>query len=320
MKEISIKEIEGFRIGNAENLEAGTGMTVILTPKGTKGGVDVRGGGPASRDTQLLNPLMTTDEVNAVVLSGGSAFGLDSAGGVMQRLEEEGIGFDVGVTVVPIVCQADIFDLSVGRADVRPDKAMGYEATVNAEKENYQDGNFGVGTGASLGKARMDAGVMKSGVGSYAVQVGELKVGVVVVVNAFGDVYDWETGKELAGLRAEDGETLLCTEDFLYDKNEVWENKFVGNTTLAVVITNGNFTKSQLCKISGMAHDGMARAIRPVHSSCDGDAVFALGSGKVSADMDMVGALAARVLSEAIKRAVTSAEPAYGYPSWKSLK
>lgn len=320
MKEINIKDIEGFHIGNAENQEAGTGMTVVLAPKGTKGGVDVRGGGPASRDTQLLNPLMTVDEVNAIVLAGGSAFGLDAAGGVMQRLEERGIGYPVGVTVVPIVCQADIFDLAVGRVDVRPDKAMGYEATVNAEKDNYQDGNHGVGIGATIGKARRGKGAMKSGVGSYAVQVGDLQVGVVVVVNAFGDVYDWETGKELAGLRAEDGETLLCTEDFLYDKNEVWDNKFVGNTTLAVVMTNGIFSKAQLCKIAGMAQDGMARSIRPVHSSGDGDTIFTLGSGKVPADMDMVGALAARVLSVAIKKAVMSAEPAYGYPSWKSLK
>lgn len=195
MREISIKEIENIKIGNAEHKEAGTGCTVIICESGAPTGLDVRGGGPASRDTELLKPVSAAQSIHAVLLSGGSAFGLDAAGGVMQYLEERDVGFDVGITKVPLVCQSCLFDLGVGNFKVRPDKKMGYEACLNAEKGNYKDGNVGAGTGATVGKLHGADDCMKSGIGSYAVQIGELKVGAIVAVNALGDIYDWKSGK-----------------------------------------------------------------------------------------------------------------------------
>jgi len=319
MKEIRIQEIENIKIGNAENREAGTGCTVILCEKGAPAGLDVRGGGPASRETELLKPMAAAEVIHAVLLSGGSAFGLDAAGGVMEYLEERNIGFDVGITKVPLVCQSCLFDLGVGDYKVRPDKAMGYEACENAEKGNYSDGNYGAGTGATVGKLYGKDFCMKSGIGSYAVQIGELKVGAVVAVNALGDIYDWKTGKKVAGLLARDKKTFLCTEDEVYKSYEVVKNKFVKNTTIGAVITNAKFQKSQLCKIAGMTHDGYARSIRPVHTTADGDSIYALSVGDVAADQDMVGTLAAQVMSEAILRAVSSAESAYGFPAVKDL-
>ena len=318
-QEINIKEIKGIRIGQTENEAAGTGCTVILSENGMAAGLDVRGGGPASRESELMNPLAAAKEIHAVVLAGGSAFGLDAAGGVMQYLEERGIGFDVGVTKVPLVCQADLFDLTVGNPLVRPDKAMGYEACIQSEKGNYRDGNYGAGCGATIGKfAGMDF-CMKSGIGSYALQIGELQVGAVVAVNALGDIYDWKTGEKLAGLLAEDKKSFRRTEDLMYASTEAVENKFTGNTTIGVVITNGKFDKSRLCKIAGMAHDGYARSIRPVHTSADGDSIYAVSVGNVSADQDLTGTLAAEVMSEAIIRAVKNSESAYGFPAARNF-
>jgi L-aminopeptidase/D-esterase-like protein len=319
MKEISIKEIENIKIGNAQKKEAGTGCTVIIAEKGAPTGLDVRGGGPASRESELLKPMAAAQAVHAVLLSGGSAFGLDAAGGVMEYLEEHDIGFDVGITKVPLVCQSCLFDLNVGDFRVRPDKKMGYEACVNAEKGNYQDGNAGAGTGATVGKMRGGEGCMKSGIGSYAVQIGELKVGAIVAVNALGDIYDWKNGKKIAGLLAEDNKTFIDTEEELYKKYDVVENKFVENTTIGIIITNAKFNKTQLCKIAGMTHDGYARSIRPVHTTADGDSIYAMSVGDVEADQDMVGSLAAQVMSEAIIKAVMSAETAYGFPAAKTL-
>ena len=204
MKTISIKDIEGIRIGNAQNFTGGTGCTVILSETGMCAGLDVRGGGPASRESELLKPLAAAQSIHAVLLGGGSAFGLDAAGGVMQFLEEKGIGFDVGVTKVPLVCQSDIFDLTVADAHVRPNKEMAYEACKGAYADNYQDGNFGVGTGATVGKFRGMDYCMKSGIGSYAVQIGELKVGALVAVNALGDIYDHHSGRIVAGMLNEE--------------------------------------------------------------------------------------------------------------------
>ena len=293
-KEISIKEIKGIRIGQAENAEAGTGCTVFLSEKGMAAGLDVRGGGPASRESQLLNPLAAAQAIHGILLAGGSAFGLGGADGVMKYLEERGIGFEVGPSLkVPLVCQADLFDLTVGDPHIRPDKAMGYEACINAEKDgtgNYRDGNYGAGCGA------------------------------VVAVNALGDIYDWKTGQKIAGLLAENKKSFRSTEELMYASTKVVENKFTGNTTIGVVLTNGKFHKTSLCKIAGMAHDGFARSIRPVHTSADGGSIYAVSVGNVSADQDLVGTLAGEVMSEAIIRAVESAESAYGYPglgSWK---
>ena len=322
-KEISIQEIKGIKIGQSENQAAGTGCTVFLSETGIRAGLDVRGGGPASRESELLNPLAAAQVIHAIVLAGGSAYGLGAADGVMKYLEEKGIGFEVGPSLkVPLVCQSDLFDLTVGDPYIRPDKAMGYDACLRAEENgtgNYRDGNFGAGCGATVGKfAGMDY-CMKSGIGSYAVQIGELQVGAVVAVNALGDIYDWKTGKKIAGLLAEDRKTFRSTEELMYASTEIVENKFTGNTTIGVIITNGKFEKASLCKIAGMAHDGYARSIRPVHTTADWDSIYAVSVGDVEADQDLTGVLAAEVMSEAIIRAVMSAEGAYGYPGVRDL-
>lgn len=316
VREIPITEIQNIRIGQVENVEAGTGCTAFICPEGMRAGLDVRGGGPASRESQLLNPLMAAQAIHGILLSGGSAFGLDAAGGAMQYLEEQDIGYDVGVTKVPLVAQADLFDLTVGDTFVRPDKQMGYEAARLAlEDPNYLDGNYGAGCGATVGKIGGMETCMKTGIGSYALQVGEIQVGAVVAVNAIGDVFDWKTGKQIAGLLNWDKSELRSTSEVMKASLQVVENRFTDNTTLGVVITNAHFEKAQLCKIAGMAHDGYARSIRPVHTSYDGDSIYAVSVGEAAADQDAVGILAAEVVSEAIKRAVFSAESAYGYPS-----
>ena len=322
-KEISIQEIKGIKIGQSENQAAGTGCTVFLSETGMRAGLDVRGGGPASRESELLNPLAAAQVIHAIVLAGGSAYGLGAADGVMKYLEEKGIGFEVGPSLkVPLVCQSDLFDLTVGDPYIRPDKAMGYDACLRAEENgtgNYRDGNFGAGCGATVGKfAGMDY-CMKSGIGSYAVQIGELQVGAVAAVNALGDIYDWKTGQKIAGLLAEDRKTFRSTEELMYASTEIVENKFTGNTTIGVIITNGKFEKASLCKIAGMAHDGYARSIRPVHTTADGDSIYAVSVGDVEADQDLTGVLAAEVMSEAIIGAVMSAEGAYGYPGVRDL-
>lgn len=238
----------------------------------------------------------------------------------MRYLEERGIGFDVGVTKVPLVCESCLFDLAVGDARIRPDQAMGYAACENAQTGNYRDGNYGAGCGATVGKLYGKDFCMKSGIGSYAVQIGELKVGAIVAVNALGDIYDWKTGEKAAGLLAQDKKSFLALDQEMYRSYEVVENRFTGNTTIGAIITNAKFDKSRLCKIAGMAHDGYARAIRPVHSSADGDSIYALSTGTIAADLDMVGTLAAEVMAEAILRGVKSAEAAYGLPAWRDLR
>ena len=314
--EIPITEMKLIRIGQTENVQAGTGCTVLIAENGMAAGLDVRGGGPASRESQLLNPLMAAQAIHAVVLSGGSAYGLGAANGVMQYLEEKGFGYDTGFALVPLVVQADIYDLSVGDPHVRPDAAMGYQAAKNAfENPNYRDGNYGAGCGATVGKIAGMETCMKAGIGSYALQIGELQVGAVAVVNALGDVYDWKTGEQIAGLLTEDKQALRNTSEYMKHSIAAVENKFTGNTVLVAIITNAEFSKTQLCKIAGMGHDGMARSIRPVHTSADGDSIFALSVGQVKADQDLVGILAAEAVSEAIIRAVESPDSAYGYPS-----
>lgn len=319
MKEIPITRMEHIYIGNAQNREAGTGCTVLLSPQGAPTGLDVRGGGPASRESELLRPVATADVIHAVLLSGGSAFGLDAAGGVMRYLEERDIGFDVGITKVPLVCESCLFDLAVGDAHVRPGQAMGYEACVQAYQGGYRDGCWGAGTGASVGKFRGRDCAMKSGIGSYAVQIGQLQVGAVVALNALGDIYDWKNGQKVAGMLTPDHGAFLNTEEELYRSYEVVKNKFVGNTTIGAVITNGRFTKTEMNKVASMAHNGYARAIRPVHTTADGDSIYAMSVGEVEADLDMVGTLAAQVMAEAILQAVRHAESAYGLPALRDL-
>ena len=320
MMEIPITDIRPIRIGQVENADAGTGCTVLICENGMRAGLDVRGGGPASRESQLLNPLMAAQQIHAIVLAGGSAYGLGTANGVMEYLEEHGYGYDTGFALVPLVAQADIYDLSVGKSTVRPDAAMGYEAARRAfEAPNYRDGNYGVGCGATVGKMGGMDTCMKTGIGSYAIQIGELQIGAIVVVNALGDVYDWKTGTQVAGLLTEDKTALRSTTELMMSSIEKVDNKFVGNTTLCIVVTNAEFNKAQLCKIAGMAHDGYARSIRPVHTSADGDSIFAVSVGSVQADQDLTGTLAADVVSEAILRAVENAESAYGFPAASDL-
>ena len=321
MKEIAIQELAPLRIGQAEDPAGGTGCTVLICEKGMRAGMDIRGGGPASRDTHLLDPQAAAQIIHGIVLAGGSAFGLSTAGGVMRYLQEHDIGFDVAVTKVPLVAQSDLFDLTVADVSARPDEAMGYEAARRAmEEPNYRDGNYGAGCGATVGKACGMETCMKTGIGSYAVEIGPLRIGALVAVNALGDIYDWKTGEKIAGLLTEDRRDFRDTVEIMTRNIEAVENKFTGNTTLGVIITNGAFAKPQLCKIASMAHNGYARSIRPVHTTADGDSIYAVSIGEVDADQDLVGTLAAEVMSEAIKRAVFSADSAYGFVAAKDLK
>lgn len=295
---ISIHDLTAFHLGNAENTEAGTGCTVILSPpEGAVPGVDVRGGAPGTRETDLLRSEEMMPIIHALVLSGGSAFGLDAAGGVMAHLEEAGIGFDTGVAKVPIVPAAVLFDLAYGDPQVRPDAAMGRTAAKNALLRNYQDGSFGAGAGATVGKILGPQAAMKSGIGSYALDINGLKIGAVVAVNALGSIY--EEGKLLAG-------PLLSgvpqsTEELMMTGLSAG---FPGNTTIGCILTNARLDKSQANKIASMGHDGFARAIRPVHTQADGDTLFVLGSGEEKADVNILGTLGALVVERAIHRAL----------------
>ena len=324
MKEIRLQDIEGFRIGSAENSEAGTGCTVIICEQGAPCSVDVRGGGPASRESELLNPVAACDRVHAVLLSGGSAYGLDAAGGVMRYLEEHGVGLPVGEAIVPLVVQACIFDLTCGE-NVRPDVAMGYEACVNAEgNPEVIEGNHGVGTGATVGKLFGEASMMKAGLGTYAVQLGDLQVGALVAVNALGDVLK-EDGSVLAGMLTPDGQGLVDTRKVILENYESIAPILAGagaattNTTIAAIVTNAKFDKTQLKKLAQMASNGLVRAICPVNTTADGDSVYALSVGDVIADINLAGTAASYALENAIRRAIYAAESAYGAPALKSL-
>ncbi len=310
LKEIKITEFDNLKIGQVEDKAAGTGLTVAIAPKGAPTGLDIRGGGPASRESGLMDPLAAAEVIHAVVLGGGSAFGLDAAGGVMKFLSEKGIGFPVGEVVVPLVCQSDIFDLGYGRNDVYPDKEMGYmaaQAAFETEKGNFKSGSFGAGCGATVGKMLGPDRCTKSGIASYAISLGDLKVGAIVCTNAVGDIYDYKDGKRIAGVKSSDGKSLnnISCEELMYD---MYANPpkvdLTTNTTIGIVFTNAAFNKTQLCKLAGMTHDAYARCIRPVHTSMDGDSIYAMSLGDVSAPLDLVGTLANQVMCEAIKRSV----------------
>ena len=312
MKEISIQQVEGFYIGNAQDTEGGTGCTAIYCPEGAVAGVDVRGGGPATRETDLLDPVNMVEKIHCVMLSGGSAYGLAAAGGAMDYLEEHGVGFDVGIGIVPIVPSACLFDLAVGDPKCRPDHQMGYDALVNAEKNEPEQGIVGAGTGATVGKLCGAERAMKSGLGIYAEQYGDLKVGAVVAVNALGDVIDPDTNLPVAGLLNETKDALSSTSEEIKKITELSFSMFKGNTTLGCIITNAKLTKAQAKKVAMMAHNGYARAIRPVHTSADGDSIFTMATGQVDAQIDAVGVIAAEVMAKAIARAV-KVPSAYGF-------
>lgn len=269
------------------------------------------------RESQILSPVAQAEAINAVLLSGGSAFGLDAAGGVQRYLEERNIGFDVGVTKVPLVSQSCLFDLGVGRVDVRPDAAMAYAACENASHDAPAEGNVGAGIGCSVGKYRGMGRAMKAGFGTYALQAGALKVGALVAVNALGDIY--EDGRMIAGLLNPQHSGLSNTLDELFEDVTMAMSSLAPNTTLGIIVTNAKFHKTQLTKIAGMTHNGYARAIRPVHTNADGDSIYALSVGELPGDVNVVGAMAARAMEKAIVRAVRAARSAYGLPGYGGL-
>ena len=311
MKEIDLKALPNIKIANVTDAQHATGVTVFLTDHGAVTGLDVRGGAPASRESALLNPLAANDRVDAVVLAGGSAFGLDAASGVMQFLEERHQGWPVAEGVVPIVCASCLYDLEVVDSRIRPTAKDGYLACSLAG--NYQDGNYGAGTGATVGKILGPEHMMKAGIGSFALQEGDLMVAAVVAVNAAGNVVD-PRNQPLAGVRDEHNHIL--------DAEEALSHALLTsgtNTTIGVILTNGAFDKTELTKIAGMGHDGMARAIRPVHTMYDGDSLYAMSLDTVKADINAAGTMAAIAVERAIQNAVTHCESAYGIPAWKEL-
>ena len=313
-------EIEGIKVGQVQDLEAATGCTVIICEEGATVGVDVRGGAPGTRETDLLNPVNLVQKAHAILLAGGSAFGLDAAAGVMQYLEENGIGFDVQVTRVPIVCGAALFDLTIGDHRIRPDKEMGFHACLNASSVECRQGSVGAGTGATVGKISGMDRAMKSGLGCFALQVGDLKVGALVAVNCLGDVVDPLTGKKLAGPLKDDMQSLADTEEIMIKSYSDKKSLFSGNTTIGVVATNAALTKAQVTKLAGMAQNGYARTMRPAHTMYDGDTIFAMSAGNVEADLSVVGLLAARVMERAVIAAVKNAESLCGTKSYTDLK
>lgn len=308
----SITDVIGVKVGTAQDLEALTGCTVVLTEAGATCGVDVRGGGPGTRETDLLDPVNTIDKVHAILLTGGSSFGLAAADGVMQFLEEHGVGFNTGRTVVPIVPGAVLFDLNVGDFKVRPDRNMGYEAARNAGL-NVLEGNFGAGTGATVGKIKGNQYCTKSGQGSYSMRLPNgLVVGALVAVNAFGDVMLPGTNTILAGAQDPHGRGFQSTVELLIEGIGVRDSAFLSNTTLAVVASNAKLTKAGAKKVAMMSHNGLARSINPVHTLWDGDTVFALATGEIEVEPSMVGILAQEVLAQAVVRAVKAATSVQG--------
>lgn len=313
----SITDIQGITVGSREDLQALTGCTVVLTGReGAVCGVDVRGSAPGTRETDGLAPINMVDRVHAILLSGGSAYGLDAASGVMQYLEELGIGHQTGPTVVPIVPAAVIFDLAVGNCKIRPTKEMGYMAAREAGT-NVKEGNVGAGTGATIGKMRGYEHCSKGGLGSWSITLENgLIVGAIVVVNAFGDVYN-EKNEIVAGVRGDQERTFIGTEAAWMSDLAAQPMGMATNTTLAVVASNANLNKGAMTKVAQMAHDGLARVINPIHTMCDGDTVFALCTGAMPADVNMVGYLAGKVLAQAVLRAIHAAETVQGYRCWK---
>ena len=320
MREIAFTAIEGIKVGHAQNLEAATGCTVILCEEGATAGVDVRGGAPGTRETDLLNPVNLIETVHAIFLAGGSAFGLDAAAGIVRYLEEKQIGFDVQVTRVPIVCGAVLFDLTIGDHRVRPDKEMGGQACLNAGRTECRQGNIGAGTGATVGKIHGMKRAMKSGLGSYALQVGNLKIGALVAVTCLGDVIDPNTGERLVGPLNEDMRTLGNTEDIMVESYANQKNLFGSNTTIGVVATNAGLTKSQATKLASMAQDGYARTMRPAHSMSDGDTIFAVATGKMHADLNVIGLLGARAVERAVIAAVKNTTSLCGFRCYADLE
>ncbi|MEX1071738.1 MAG: P1 family peptidase [Anaerolineales bacterium] len=329
MKNNSITLIDGIRVGHAQDEEALTGCTVILCEKGAVAGVDQRGGAPGTRETDALQPVHLVSKVHAIMLAGGSAFGLDAASGAVRYLEERKVGFNVGVARVPIVPSAILFDLAIGSAKPRPDAEMGYQACLSASKSGPAEGNAGAGMGATVGKILGVGRAMKSGIGSAAMNIGGgVQVAAIVVVNAFGDVIDPRSGRIVAGVRSGSKWPVAPGKAKFADTMKVMKT-LVGrgilafaqrsNTVIGVVATNAKLDKNQITKVARMAMNGIATTIRPANTMLDGDTIFSLATGKRKADANIVGAYAAEVVAEAILRAVKAARSAGGLPAARNL-
>lgn len=327
----SITDVPGVKVGQVEDSEAITGCTVILTPDGAVGGVDQRGGAPGTRETDPLRPMHVVEKVHAIVLAGGSAFGLDAATGVVRYLEEQGVGFQTGIAKVPIVPAAILFDLGIGRSDVRPDAAMGYRACEAASTDRPAEGNAGAGMGATVGKMLGMTGATKSGIGTASEDLGGgVIVGAIVAVNAVGDVIDPETGQILAGPRPGKDSPIDIREGELFSDSLALMKRMAGvaamrfaprgNTVVGVVATNAGLNKEQVNKVAQMGHDGLARTVRPAHTMLDGDTLFALSTGSKNVDVSIVGAYAAELVACAILRAVQNAKSVAGIPAAADLE
>jgi L-aminopeptidase/D-esterase-like protein len=314
----AITDVPGFKVGHYTDLEAATGCTVVLCEQGAVGGVEVRGAAPGTRETDLLRPLRLVEHAHAVLLAGGSAFGLDAAGGVMRYLEEKGHGFDAGVAKVPIVPAAILFDLGIGDAHVRPDAEAGYQACLAARDGPVAEGNVGAGTGATVGKLLGPRYAMKGGLGTASQKIGKgIIVGAIVAVNAAGDVLDLETGKILAGARKPVGGGFVNSAERIKGSLAQTALAFT-NTTIGVVATNARLSKEEVNKLAQLARDGYAYVIRP-STMFDGDTLFALSLGDKRADLSAVGAACAEVMAQAIVRAIKKAESLHGIPAHRDM-
>jgi len=319
--DLTLTAVPGIRVGHATDVNGLTGCTVVLCEKGAVGGVDQRGGAPGTRETDLLRPLHLVQEAHAILLAGGSAFGLAAADGVMRYLEDQGAGFDAGVARVPIVPAAILFDLDLGEARARPDAAMGFAACQVASDGTVDEGNVGAGTGASAGKILGKGRAMKSGLGSAAISLGGgLAVGALVAANPFGDIVDPQTGEILAGARkltSNEPADTLAVMGGIVGKAAL---HFASSTVIGVVATNARLSKEEANKVAQMAQDGIARSVRPAHTLFDGDTLFTLATGEKEGDVNLVGAYAAEVVAQAIVRAARAAERAGGLPAWRDLQ
>lgn len=313
----NILDVKGIKVGQVQQMEGLTGCSVIICEEGAVCGVDVRGSAPGTRETDLLDPINMIQKVHAVVLSGGSAFGLEATCGVSKYLEENGIGFDVGVAKVPIVTGAVLFDLGVGDPKCRPNIDMGYEACKVASSTNLEQGNFGAGCGATVGKIKGSNFCTKGGIGSYSIKLDNgLVVAALIAVNAFGDVY--EEGKVIAGVLNDSKDEFLNTYNLM--KQGVNKGGFnIDNTTIGVVATNAKLDKAQCKKVSQMAHNGFAKTIFPIHTPHDGDTIFTLATGEVETDVTLLGSLATEVVEKSIINAIKNAKSINNIPSYNEI-
>ena len=316
----NILDVKGLKVGQVQDENALTGCTVVICEEGATCGVDVRGSAPGTRETDLLDPINTVQKVHAIVLSGGSAFGLESTCGVSKYLEEKNIGFQTGICKVPIVTGAVLFDLLVGDYKVRPDKEMGYRACLEASETELKQGNYGAGCGATVGKIKGSEYLMKGGIGSYSIKLDNgVVVSALIAVNAFGDIY--EDGKVIAGVLDDNKAKILNTYEIM--KSGLIKGGFsINNTTIGIVATNAKLTKAQCKKISQMAHDGYAKAIFPIHTPHDGDAIFTMATGEIEVDGDLtlLGCLATEVVEKSIINAIKSSASVKNIVSYNELQ